>query len=71
MSYLRMAKGKYNKYTVGVFEKLSQLHEKQEDVIPQNTAVCEVEDINSQMKAILDKYIQDKSLQEGGFAIIA
>lgn len=71
MSYLRMAKGKYNKYTVGVFEKLSQLHEKQEDVAPENTAGCEVEDLNSQIKAIINKYIQDKPLQEGVFAIIA
>lgn len=71
MSYLRMTKGKYNKYTVGVFEKLSQSHEKQEDVVPENTAGCEVEDLNSQIKAIINKYIQDKPLQEGVFAIIA
>lgn len=71
MSYLRMAKGKYNKYTVGVFEKLSQSHEKQEDVVPENTAGCEVEDLNSQIKAIINEYIQDKPLQEGVFAIIA
>ena len=70
MSYLRMVKGKYNKFTVGVFEKLSRMDEKQEDITPQDTANREVDDISSQIKSIINKYIQEETLQEGVLGII-
>ena len=70
MSYLRTAKGKHNKFTVGIFEKLSQSQENAESIGTERVINHEIEDNNSKIQEIISKYIQEESLQGGIFSII-